>query len=177
MSRFEQASNEAAHWIIAQADGPLGEEEQAAFDAWFAASEGNKAAYWRLEKGWEDADRIAALGRPAASSGSMARYYSAARWVLPMAASVALAVALPSLVKVADPGRSTQVASTKYETAIGKRQIIGFPDGSRVQLNTASEVRTAVTARSRDVWLDRGEAFFEVAHRDNIPFVVHAGDR
>jgi len=63
MSRAERASSEAADWLIAQEDGPLLAEDHAAFDAWLAALEGNKAAYWRLESAWEEADRVCALGR------------------------------------------------------------------------------------------------------------------
>ncbi len=34
-----------------------------------------------------------------------------------------------------------------------------------------------MTPERREVWLDRGEAYFEVAHAANRPFVVHAGSR
>jgi transmembrane sensor len=34
-----------------------------------------------------------------------------------------------------------------------------------------------VTPDSREFWLDRGEAYFEVAHAADHPFVVHAGPR
>jgi transmembrane sensor len=178
VSRFEQTNNQAAHWIVAQADGPLSAKEQAEFDAWFAASEGNKAAYWRLEKGWEDADRIAALGPVDEAEDEASWIRPAVRWLLPIAASLAILSAAPGLLRIVDHSTfEPHAAATTYETPIGGRRIIGFPDGSRVQLNTASEVRTAVNERSRDVWLDRGEAFFEVTHKAGIPFVVHAGDR
>jgi transmembrane sensor len=179
MSRFNQASDEAAHWIVAKADGPLSREEQARFDAWFAASEGNKAAYWRLEQGWEEADRIAALGPLKSAPEKSARLHPSARWLapLPIAASLALACGLYSLPQMLDPGTRRNDAANTYATPVGGQRTIGLEDGSRVQLNTASEVRATVTARSREVWLDRGEAFFEVAHKDGVPFRVHAGDR
>jgi transmembrane sensor len=50
-------------------------------------------------------------------------------------------------------------------------------DGSRVELNTATVIRSAMTGQRREIWLDRGEAFFDVAHHDGLPFVVHAGNR
>jgi transmembrane sensor len=34
-----------------------------------------------------------------------------------------------------------------------------------------------ISNQRRDVWLDRGEAFFEVAHIEDSAFVVHAGPR
>src|SRR5690606_36669051 len=62
MSRAELAASEAAEWLIAQADGPLSPEDEARFRSWLEASDGNKAAYWRLEFGWEEASRLSALG-------------------------------------------------------------------------------------------------------------------
>jgi len=64
-----------------------------------------------------------------------------------------------------------------YETPVGGRKNVALSDGTHIQLNTASRVRTSVTAKRREVWLESGEAFFEVAHRAGAPFVVHVGDR
>jgi transmembrane sensor len=36
-------------------------------------------------------------------------------------------------------------------------------------------VRTTVTPRSREVWLDEGEVFFDIALAARRPFVMHAG--
>jgi transmembrane sensor len=72
---------------------------------------------------------------------------------------------------------TTKVASTRYATPVGGHQLIGLSDGSKVELNTASVVRAAISGERRDVWLDRGEAYFEVAHDRSRPFIVHVGSR
>jgi transmembrane sensor len=46
-----------------------------------------------------------------------------------------------------------------------------------MELNTATKVRASIDGRVRNVWLDHGEAYFEVAHDRAHPFVVHAGNR
>jgi transmembrane sensor len=186
MSRVEQARAEAAHWIIAKSDGQLSSEEQAAFDAWYE-SDMNKAAYWRLELAWEEADRIGALGRSTPEPDSahqpepISHYENKPRWWLPasIAASLALfAAGAQYLTSNPSSNASIQIASAEtFSTPVGGRRTIGFSDGSRVQLNTASRVRTAVTTQSREVWLDEGEAFFSVAHKEGQPFIVHAGNR
>jgi transmembrane sensor len=178
MSRSERAEIEAANWIISQSDGRLSDADQTEFDSWFAASEGNKAAYWRLKLGWEEADRIGALGHDQASA-SFSRHRIVRRWWVPssIAASLALIVGAQVLTEKSEPARQEPVVSRAFATAVGARKSIGLPDGSRVQLNTGSKVRAAVTARAREIWLDQGEAFFEVAHNEAQPFVVHAGDR
>jgi transmembrane sensor len=175
MSRAGQASSEAADWLIAQADGPLSREEQAAFDAWLNASDGNKAAYWRLELGWEEADRVGALGHDPEGRAEEVGDPPRRRWWIPsaIAASVALAVAFQQLApgRPIDPqaGKAAPIvmAATSYSTALGRKRLVGLPDGSRIQLNTQSKVRTEITAARREVWLDQGEAFFEIAHRDD----------
>jgi transmembrane sensor len=185
MSRAERAHIEAADWLIARADGPLSPEEQARFDSWLAASEGNKAAFWRLEFGWEQADRVGALGPAPAELAQEGRPRPARSWWAPaaIAASIALAFVLypfaPQRPASLRPRHAAplQIAAISYATPVGGRRIVGLDDGSRIQLNTQSKVRTQVTSARREVWLDRGEAFFEVAHREGQPFIVHAGDR
>lgn len=185
MSRAEQSGGEAAAWLIAQADGPLSLEDQAAFDAWLQASDGNKAAYWRLELGWEEADRVGALGHDPGEFIPETGDRPRRRWWIPsaIAASIALAVGVQQFAPgpAIDPpsGRAPPIimAATSYSTAVGRKRLVGLPDGSRIQLNTQSKVRTEITAARREVWLDQGEAFFEIAHREDQPFIVHAGDR
>jgi transmembrane sensor len=75
------------------------------------------------------------------------------------------------------PTLSPQPSVDTYDTGIGGHRIVPLVDGSRIELNTATILRTSISRRRRDVWLDRGEAFFEVAHLEGSAFVVHAGPR
>ena len=185
MSRAGQANIEAADWLIAREDGPLSPEDQARFDAWFAESESHKAAFWRLEYGWEEADRVGALGRSQGERDPEPDHRPKPRWWLPtaIAASIALAFGVqhfagaPPAIAPKNAAAAMPGATHVYATPVGGKRLVGLADGSRIQLNTQSTVRTAFTSRRREVWLDRGEAFFEVAHRGGQPFVVHAGDR
>jgi transmembrane sensor len=65
----------------------------------------------------------------------------------------------------------------RFMTQVGGRRFVPLPDGSEVELNTQTVIRTAVGKVRRQVWLDSGEAFFAVAHRNGEPFVVHAGQQ
>lgn len=62
-----------------------------------------------------------------------------------------------------------------YATARGQRESVMLADGSKLTLNTATQLRTEVTPQSRQVWLQSGEAFFDIAHDAQRPFVIHAG--
>ncbi len=178
MSRAQQAEDRAAAFIIAREDGPWSDADQAELDAWLAEADGNRAAYWRLKHGWREADRIGALGRGTDEASELPDH-PPRRWWLPtaIAASIAAMVGAGYMFTRDGAESAPEIAAIAYDTPVGGRKLVGLADGSRVQLNTASVVRTAVTERTREVWLDKGEAYFEVAHLEGRPFIVHAGDR
>jgi transmembrane sensor len=62
------------------------------------------------------------------------------------------------------------------ETAVGEQRRIPLADGSRLDLAPGSLVSTHFTLTRREVRLERGQAFFEVAHSAVRPFTVHAGN-
>jgi transmembrane sensor len=64
-----------------------------------------------------------------------------------------------------------------YETALGERRVITLSDGSRVSLDSNSEVTVKYTANARLLNLLRGQARFDVAHNVERPFSVVAGDQ
>lgn len=61
-----------------------------------------------------------------------------------------------------------------YATGVGEQRLVVLDDGSRVRLNTDSEVRVRFRKAERRVILARGEAFFEAAHDAARPFIVEA---
>ncbi|MET3879839.1 FecR domain-containing protein [Chitinophaga sp. OAE865] len=78
-----------------------------------------------------------------------------------------------------DAGQATN-AAVVYNTLAtprGGQFKIELPDGTLVWLNAASSLRfpTAFNGKERTVILN-GEGYFEVAHRDNMPFKVQLGN-
>jgi transmembrane sensor len=61
-----------------------------------------------------------------------------------------------------------------YRTGVGEQRLLVLQDGSRVRLNTDSELRVRFRSGERRVILARGEGFFEAAHNPARPFVVEA---
>lgn len=177
MSARGQIEDQAAHWLVRRDGVDWDAADQAGLDAWLDESLAHKAAFWRLEHGWRAADRVAAVApspprrRPLAAVRGWASRH---RRALPtaLAASIALAVAVPAWVLQSDRATAPEVA---YRTAVGQARTIATADGSRIEMNTATVVRTRILADSREVWLDRGEAFFDIRHDENRPFRVHAG--
>ena len=65
----------------------------------------------------------------------------------------------------------------RYATPIGGFASVPLSDGSKVTLNTDSQIRIALTDTERRVELGHGEAFFEVSKDPARPFIVRAGSK
>lgn len=179
MSRAREAQDTAARWIVAREEPDWTETDQAGLDAWLAESDLNRVAFLRLEQSWREADRISSLGpalMPGTLQGTRAPYQGMKRWV-PLAAAASLVAAIGIGWQGYSSWSNFDAVSARYDTDIGGHKSVNLPDGSKVELNTSSGVRAAVGHKGREIWLDRGEAYFEVAHDRSRPFVVHVGNR
>lgn len=65
--------------------------------------------------------------------------------------------------------------ATVYATAIGERRIVDLQDGSRLELNTNTEVAVRFSRGERHVALLRGESLFDVESDASRPFKVDVG--
>jgi transmembrane sensor len=176
MTRSQDIEARAAEWLMRREQPLWSQADQAALDRWLDESMSHKAAFWRLEHAWQMADRIGALSardiapRPSRAGLPLKWWHASA-----LAASLLLAIAFFGL--HSRPALSPQPSVDAFDTDIGGHRIVPLVDGSRIELNTATNLRTLISKKRRDVWLDRGEAFFEVAHIEGSAFVVHAGPR
>jgi transmembrane sensor len=66
--------------------------------------------------------------------------------------------------------------SQTLATAVGQQRNVTLADGSTVTLNTNTILETDLRWRTREIYLRKGEAHFQVAHDRSRPFLVHAGD-
>jgi transmembrane sensor len=176
MSRAQQIEQSAALWVLRREEPGWSAADQAELDQWLAESDGHKVALWRLDCAWREADRISALGAPTFEP-EPAAWQS---WWKPLAIAASLVLALTMLLvqpSLFPDDPASQTASTQFETPIGGHRIVKLADGSRLELNTDTAVRVSVDKRTRAVWLERGEAFFDVAKRPGQAFVIHAGAR
>lgn len=171
MARVEEIEEEAVRWRLRREDA-WSEAEEAALQAWLAQDTAHRVAYLRMSHGLERVGRLASLKTP--EQPTYARRPRRPAWrPAAIAATLALTVGLGALgvtLEVGKPGRA-------YATDVGGREVVALKDGSRVELNTASRVRADVTPEKRVVWLEKGEAYFDIAHDAAHPFTVYAGDR
>ena len=144
------------------------QKDAAELEAWLSASLAHQTAFWRLESVWERANRLDALRqlppRPTPSPVSPRRR----SLFFGLAASVAVlaAVGVSTNILVS----SSRVAT--YATPVGGRETIRLADGSQIDLNTDTVLRTHFTKGQRSAELVKGEALFQIKHDAARPFVV-----
>jgi transmembrane sensor len=160
---------QAAEWLIRRRDDESWKvEDDALLNAWLDKSPAHAIAFWRLEDVWAKADRLGALRRPIrepAADHTRTAIFKAT-------AAVVIGVAL-----AAGAARSLMAErSQSYETPLGGREVLTLRDGSQIELNTSTRLRISDRTDRREIWLDRGEAFFDVKHDAQRPFIVIAGD-
>jgi transmembrane sensor len=159
----------AADWLTSQRDsGTWGEADQSAFDGWLAQSSLHEVAYLRLEAAWVRADRLAALSRPAMTAKS-APHRGGWR---PMMFRAAGAAALAAIVAGARQHYFSKPDLQTYATPVGGQERITLSDGSQIELNTDTRLRANFSKDENKVWLEKGEAYFDIKHNPARKFVV-----
>jgi transmembrane sensor len=63
-----------------------------------------------------------------------------------------------------------------YTAGFGEQRTLTLADGSVVTLNTESQIKVDFSEKRRSIELQKGEAFFRVAHDASRPFFVDAKD-
>ncbi len=156
---------QAVAWLRRRNFWVWSRDDQAALDAWLNSSLDNRVAYWRLKAAFERTARLTALRPVYPEQGSRHRFWSA---LARIAAGFVVVITLGAT----GTAYLMRPQEKLYETAVGGHKTITLADGSEVELNTATTVR--VIGDRRELWLDRGEAFFRVKHDAAHPFVVMA---
>ena len=164
-----QINAEAAAWIEQRDRDGWTAENETALASWLAQSPAHRAAFWRLEAAWKDTSRLGAFRAPQ-------RRTHREGFTAPIFKAVA-ALAVIALCTAAGLQYLSMPEGKTYSTTVGGRQILTLSDGSKIDLNTDSAVRVALSETTRKVWLEKGEAYFEVTHDSSRPFVVTVGNR
>nr|WP_295105914.1 FecR domain-containing protein [uncultured Caulobacter sp.] len=178
---FERHPRTAEDWLVRLGRPQVSRGAQAAFERWLSADPANLADYQAakdLLRGTQDLRaellvelnliapaprkrRAAAGWTPVALAGGL------------VAAVLAVAIAPALLTRFEDP----LAGATTYTTAVGEIRDVTLADGSVVTLDTATTLRAKVDGRVRRLALEKGAAYFAVAHDKAHPFQVALADR
>jgi len=167
-----KVEKEASEWIARLDADDVTAEDRARFEAWRRAHPCHARAFEDLSQTWHRfLKAVPAVGEGTLDDSRRGRRASARRrvWVGALAAATLLLTVLGGLY-IQRP-----VAATPFKTADGEQLTVPLPDGSSLELNSNSLARVDYSSRRRIIHLDRGEAFFKVAHDARRPFWVTAG--
>jgi transmembrane sensor len=89
----------------------------------------------------------------------------------------AMAISLTIVMAVGAAWQFLANNASSYTTQIGAISTVPLSDGSKITLNTNSQIRVELNASERRIELDQGEAYFEVAKDAARPFIVAIADK
>jgi transmembrane sensor len=168
MSEPQTIDATAAQWIRRKEFGDWNESTARELETWLEQSVLHRVAYLRLEEGWKRTERLAALRLPEFRKVEPSR--PPRRWTIFL--QIAAAAVVVAVLGVAGQAYFLSPSEDTYATPVGGREILTLFDGSHVELNTDTVLRLGKHRRSAT--LVKGEAFFQIKHDANNPFVVMA---
>lgn len=165
---YESDCDQALGWITRFRADNVSDEDRQNFALWLSGAPARRRAMDEMLELWDDLGAVEALPFPATDTHTAANQ---SRW-LGVAAAAACVVAALALWPFQT---STPVNTYPLQTALGEQRTFDLTDGSRVTLNTDSELTVAFTDDERHIELHSGEAFFQVTPDKHRPFTVEAG--
>ena len=184
-SSVETREQEAAEWVAALdrfslevEDDPISalSENDSDFDEWVSDSFENRTSFLRNYAAWQRAERLRALSSASGvATLSGARSALSKRLVASFGAIAALLIAIVAVTLVNE--RDHMGGPVTFTTAVGGHAKVPLVDGSKLELNTNTELIAEVSEKIRRVNLVRGEVYFDIAHDEGRPFIVDVGDK
>lgn len=170
-AEYDAITDAAAHWCMRLHAVDCTEAERLAFKQWHDANPLHAFEYEAMLEIWAVADHLPRVETAVpATPASRPR----SRWSRLAVAATVLALGLPL---AAFTGWNLGWVANSYQhfEAGASVRHITLSDGSQVELNLGSELVYANYKNERRVTLKKGEAFFDVSHDTQHPFVVRAG--
>jgi transmembrane sensor len=198
-AEHDSVLHEAAQWSLELSTGDIPAERIAQWQQWLAASEAHRTAFDRIQSTWCAIDRYAtetvewpsdaeaasdaydgsvsvSVWRARVATKRASRRWQRRPWLtIGMAASVVAALTALAILPVMRSMQVTPPVVTVVETASGENREVPLGDGSVISAGAQSVLWATLTDDSREVTLERGEAFFRVAKDSARPFTVKVG--
>jgi len=182
---INKALVEAAAWCVHLSEAEM--QTTPDFEAWLQADSAHGEAWARVEPNWNifkahsATPEVLALRQAAlADAHNVARQRGASsqglRELTPKRATKQLLFTLGAAASVLLAASVWYFLRPEiYRTHVGEQRVVALADGSKVQLDSASELSIDYSSRERNLTLSRGQARFDVAHDAARPFIVTAG--
>lgn len=174
-AEYDAITDAAAHWCMRLHASDCTAQERQAFQQWHDADPLHAFEYEAMREIWDVADHLPRPLPEQFTPPTTAQPLPRARrhWRSYGVAAAISALALP-LAGYAGWNLGWIPSSYEHFTTDNTVRKVTLGDGSQVELNLGSELTYSNYKDQRQVTLRKGEAFFEVRHDSNHPFVVKA---
>ena len=169
-AEYDAITDAAAHWCMRLHAVDCTDAERQAFKEWHDADPLHAFEYEAMLQIWAVADHLPRV-EPAPAAPAPRRR---SRWSRLAVAAAVFVVGLPIAAYTGWNLGWIANSYQRFEAGASVRHVI-LGDGSEVELNLGSELVFANYKNERRVTLEKGEAFFDVSHDKQHPFVVRAG--
>ncbi len=192
-----QIHDDASLWV-ARLDRGLSDAETQALRTWLQLNPKHKDCLLEMAALWDRMDNLSVLSElfdaPVAQTAQQPAKQSIGRgmrrttWAI--AASILVIVfainvlapatlwqAPTSLQQPPSQAINSKTSNTLYETGVGAHSTVSLPDGTKMFLNTNTQVSVTYSEKERLLVLKKGELLVEVAHNKQRPLRVKVGER
>jgi len=153
----------AARWAARLQSSDASPVDHAQFQQWLDQDPRHVRAYDEFDQLWTDLQDVPL---PPGKLKKIRRGRSVRR-----SAAVGLGMVAMMAIGAEHFGILDRINADHY-TRTGQTDQVRLPDGTMVSLNSDSAIKVAYSSQRREVVLLRGEAFFDVQHNPDRPFVV-----
>jgi transmembrane sensor len=177
----------AKYWelIIKEQIGTIDDQERLELNQWknnhpdhfqelmevYHSTAAGQTPEFNPELEWDELETMIKIGE--STSNPIIKLFP---WVARAAAAVLIVFGVIYLFDKSGETSGEMVLQNLVTTEASGQKQVTLPDGTLVWINRESELLYPenFTQNTREVYL-KGEAFFEVTHNENKPFIVHAG--
>ena len=169
---MDDVKTQAISWFARLRAPDVTSTDRHNFNQWLEAHIGHELAYARVEQEWEDAGGLESWARDELAQLNLQQ---ARRQRGKLLVGLATAASLVVAVLWWQGMESTAVSRMTVTTAKAEQRQLALDDGSRLHVNTDSDLEVRYSTGVREVIVNRGEGAFDVDHDESRPFVVRAG--
>lgn len=164
----------ASEYVVRLYSGELTAKEESEIFAWCDAKDAHQAAFDDALLVWETSAHIAPhIGW----RQKLEKRFYRMRYLAASIIVVSFCFLLITHHNETDQSIDSSALANNYSTAIGEVSNVGLSDGSTITLNTDTRINIKFSDDHRELWLEQGEAFFDIAKDRSRPFLIHTANK
>jgi transmembrane sensor len=165
---------QAGFWVFTKYSCDWTSELEKQLQDWLNQNPSHRLEYEQVLKLWQNLNQLKSISFPARQTAQQIRFKYLKRRQRTKKIKQTLVIGL--FVCTSSFYVNDYLVTETYSTEIGERKMVNLADGSKITLNTNTELSVKMTDSHRLIHLKKGEMYATVAHKPNQSFDVIAGN-